>query len=102
VPEFLWRSLAGGACLGVPAYVLGSLMYSGRRVPGLLLAIVGGTCGFAFGFVILSGLAPPWPPAVAVSIVLGLVAAAAFPQIPFAQAKLRQQMTREGPRGRRR
>jgi len=99
VPEFLWHSFLGGACLGVPAYILGTLIYSGKRIPGLVLVVVGGVCGFAFGMAIMSALAPPWAPAVVVSTVLALLGAAGFPSMPSAQAKLRGQMMRQGRGG---
>jgi len=90
MPEFLWRSILGGACIGVPAYVLGLLLYSGKPIPARVLAMVGGVCGFVGGMVILSTLAPPWPPAIVISVLLGLSGAVTLRWAPARQAKLRQ------------
>ncbi len=90
--EDLWRVIAAGACLGLPAYVVGTITYSGRRIPGVLLAITGCASGGASVIVVSSALAPPWAPAVMLSIVGAVTGAAVFMIGPEAQAKLRQHL----------
>jgi len=89
VREFLVRSMLAGLSIGIPAYGLGSLLFSGRRIPVALLTVIGGMGGFAAAFIVLSGLAPPWAPVVVAGLIAAGLGAGTFALIPRGQKALR-------------
>ncbi len=89
-PEFLLRSIVAGALLGVPAYVVGSVLFSGRHVPPAALATVGAFAGFAAALAVLTAFVPPWFPAILVAVVTAALGAGTFVMIPRAQKVARR------------
>ncbi len=87
--ELYLRALVAGACVGLPGYIIGQLIYNGRRVRPAALAAVGAVSGLTFGLIALSSLALPWVPVVALSVLASLLMAALFLALPAAQNRLR-------------
>jgi hypothetical protein len=96
MPEFLWRCVLAAALLGVPAYTVGTLIHSGKHVPAWLRGLAGGLCSLLAGVAIFSAFAPPWPPAIALSIVAAVTGAVMALSAPSRQAKIQEALLRRG------
>ena len=79
--ELLLRGMIVGVSLGAPAYVVGNMHYSARRLPKLGLAVVGGAAGLAAGLASAAGAAS-WPAVAVVTSVVATSSAVIFSLIP--------------------
>lgn len=72
--EFLLRSLIAGIAVGVPAYVIGMLQYTGHRLHAYVVGMLGAGSGFLAGSAILIGQIP-WVAALGISAILAVFGA---------------------------
>lgn len=72
--EFIFRAILAGVVIGVPAYIVGMMNYSGHKLPRTLMMSVGALSGFAAGLAVLVGEAP-WPAVFGISALVACVGA---------------------------
>ncbi len=87
--EFFARAIVAGLALGMPAYVLGQLSYSGKAPPAIVFAIVGAVGGFVAGLASLVGKADPLV-VLLFSSVVSLIAGVTATAIPEWQSRVRR------------
>ena len=88
--ELLVRGLIASVCIGLPAAILGQMVYVGRHIGKRWLATIGAAAGFAAPFALLAGLPRWWAPTLLLAAVMATTSALLFFYLPELHKRARR------------
>ena len=90
IPEIFLRSFLAGLALGIPAYIIGTMHYNGRRFSKSVLRGVGAFVGLLGGLAFVGAVI--WPVVLMMSLITTLSSAFWFGAMPDMQDALRRRL----------
>ncbi len=90
VPDIFLRSFLAGCAMGIPAYIIGTMHYNGRRFSKFVLRSVGAFVGLLGGLAFVGAVI--WPVVLIMGLITTLSGAFWFGAMPDMQDALRRRL----------